>query len=371
MKKKIAIALIAAMTLSMTATGCANGDKNATETVEDSKVKGEKVELDNGVIILGNYKGIEAELQVCSPTEADIDNWINQEIESYATEEEIDTVEDGCNVTIDLEVMADGSKLDDYSGEDITIIIGNAEYDEKLDEALIDKKKGNKFSVTVKYDDTCEDDNLAGKEVIYSGKVKDITTTVLPDVTEDFIKEQLGFDSEEEMRKSMKEDMIATYNEDYEATYQSDLIQKVMDASEVKSYDDEYLASTREDVINNYISYYSMFGIDSEDSLKETLGMTDADIDEEAKNLLTSNLVLQAIAKLEGIEISDDDYKDIVAQYAKDYVMTSDEFEETYGKEYLMEQFLYEKAAAVIEENAKKKEVKVSPSEEEEEQLEE
>ena len=169
MKKKIAIALIAAMTLSMTATGCANGDKNATETVEDSKVKGEKVELDNGVIILGNYKGIEAELQVCSPTEADIDNWINQEIESYATEEEIDTVEDGCNVTIDLEVMADGSKLDDYSGEDITIIIGNAEYDEKLDEALIDKKKGNKFSVTVKYDDTCEDDNLAGKEVIYSG----------------------------------------------------------------------------------------------------------------------------------------------------------------------------------------------------------
>ncbi|MDO4633959.1 MAG: hypothetical protein Q4B01_08905 [Eubacteriales bacterium] len=137
------------------------------------------------------------------------------------------------------------------------------------------------------------------------------------------------------------------------------LIQQAWDNAEISGYSEE----AKEHELSGIRSYYEKYADEYGMSLSEFLEYsgTDADefyeeIDLMAENKVRMEMVLLAIADAEGIEVSEEEYNEGIAEYAAGYEMTVDELLAINGEEYLrfsvqrskVEKFLYENANIIV-----------------------
>lgn len=365
MKKKIVLVLIMAMALS--AAGCSKGSKDSTESATEAVANNkevqenlQKVKTDCGEIELAQYKGVEANLKVKEPTEEDLEGYINDSIAEYAEEKESkEPVKNKDYVHVDIKASIDGKEVKDYFEEGTCLTIGEETVDKKLDEALIGKKKGDSFEVEVAYDANAEEKQFANKTVVYSGKIKKITYDKYPELTDDFVKkiENGDFKSVDDFKEKKKQEMVSGWEEEYQNEMKGSLIVSIAEKCKVVSYEDSFYDSTKEEVENNYLSFGMQFGMSTIEEVMEGFGMTDEDLETEIKSRISAKLAEKAIAKLEGITITDEEYKSLVESYAKEQGVSVKEFEEANGKDYLKEQFLELKILDFLADNAKINEV--------------
>ena len=68
----------------------------------------------------------------------------------------------------------------------------------------------------------------------------------------------------------------------------------------------------------------------------DMFGVTDSDIEEEAKNLVNRRLFISAYAQANNVEVTEDEYVDYVNEYADYYGETASDFETLYTRETLV-----------------------------------
>lgn len=354
MKKNIIYALLAAMALTLSACGQDKDGKNELPT-------GSKIETDFGTVTLCDYSNITADEIVYEITEDDVTEEVDNLLYDYIQYVEKESAEDGDYVEVYMTGTVDGELLYDFSeeeGDTYDILLGYNEFGEEFDAKLLGASAGDELSFSIAYGDDYGDDELAGMTVDYSVNVVSVLEEILPEMTEEFVTGTLGYASEEEMRAEIKEELNAYYNSDTAYYAKEELLQKVVENSKFGDYSKDLYQNVKAEVESSYEGYMEWLGVSTLDEVYGAFEMDEEDVEEEVLNQVYRTITVYAIAKEQGIELSDAEYQAGLQEYVQMYTdyyaeeFTADRLISEFGEESLRYWILEDKVLDYLYDHA-------------------
>ncbi len=320
-KWKIAAIFLAAA-LSATAAGCGGKADSETAATEESMAETEEYVAESSVK-LGEYKGISVTVSEASVTDEEVQNQIQQVLNSKAEYIEVDrAAQTGDQVNIDYKGLLDGVAFDGGTAEGYDLTLGSGSFIDGFEDGLVGAVKGEKRDLNLTFPEEYPNNpDLAGKAVVFEVTVNEVKERTVPELTDEFVALVSPDDGTvEKYRESMRENLLEQKQLAIDNQRDTDILNKVVDNAEIvcstASIDEAY--DTQLKAYNNMLSSYgvdlatyaSLIGSD-EDSFKK-------EIREEAKEMAKQSLVLNEIAKQENITINDDDKEALAKRYGYD-----------------------------------------------------
>lgn len=358
-KKSLALIVALAMVFTMSACGAKKVDSYNYDLSEYVK--------------LGDYKGLEVEkVEPTEITEEAVTAEIKETLESN-TESEVcteGTVEEGMTVNIDYEGKIDGKTFDGGSSEKFDLIIGSGQFIDGFESGLVGKKIGETVTLNLKFPESYEKEDLAGKDVVFTVKLNSYTKETVPELNDKFVQSVSDCKTVEEYEKQVKADLEKQAEEAAKQEMQGKLWETAYANAEILKYPDEELAKKQQEMKDYYNEYAQSYGMELKDFL-EMAGMTEEQFEEElttyAKTAVGEEMVMHAIADAEGIEITNSEYKEGAQEYV-DQLDFDDvaALEEYYSEETIVSSLLWQEVYDFLFSNAKVVEPKAESSEAEE-----
>ena len=311
MKKKIIMLLTGVFAASMILTGCEGSKGLETDALTISKYKG--VEVDE----------VEKAKEI---TDEDVENTINSTLQTNATTNEITDrpVQEGDTATIDFVGKIDGVEFEGGSSTDYPLTIGSGTFIDGFEDSVIGHNVGDTYDWEGQFPDDYGNTDYAGKPVVFTITVKEISEQVVPELDDEFVK---SVSEESKTVKEYKEEVRKQLEEDAKTNYEDSLSQEVwqavLDNTEVKKYPEEDVQEISDSLIEQYKSAAEYYGQDYETFIEEQMQTTvedfESQVEEAAKSSVKQTMVTEAIADKEKINLTDDVYEEQLKQMAEDY----------------------------------------------------
>lgn len=290
-----------------------------------------------------DYKGIVIPADAIAVSEDELQSAIDNVLSNFPVSNEVTdrAVEYGDSVNIDYVGSVDGVEFDGGStgGNGTDVTAGSTQYIDDFLTQIIGHKPGETFDVNVTFPEDYGVENLNGKDAVFVTTINYITENLDPELTDDFVKENLGDYYEnvttvEELKAALTEQLAGDKRQDYVYNY-------VIEGSELlKEVPQLLMDYQKEDMLNYYSQYASMYGATLEEFVQNYLGvdsvddLLDEDTLESMKGYAKQYLVYQAIAEAEGLKVDDA----ALTAYMLDATGSEDysSYEEQFGKNYLV-----------------------------------
>ena len=291
-------------------------------------------------IILGQYKGLTL-YEVESSVIADE---MREMMESYA---ELVPVEraaaEGDTVNINYVGTKDGvafpgGTYDKENGYDLKL--GSDTFVDGFEDGLIGAVAGEVRELDVTFPETYGNAELAGQKTVFTVTINTVKESVVPELTDKFVKENIGFSTTAEY-------VVALYNKRNKESFYEQITKSLMESSTVKTLPAEVVEKEKQSFREYYLAqaeyYGSRMGMAAETALLNlwsfgTMETFESYCEEYANDVVKNMLVLAEIATMENLTLSSEEYESRALVYAYNYgyedVAT---FEEEYGKDALLE----------------------------------
>ena len=314
-------------------------------------------ELSNEYITIKQYEGLEVpQVEQVEVTEDQILNRIDYYLNADAVKKEVTdrAAKEGDTVDIDFVGKVDGAEFEGgaASGQELELGSGrfigaNGDY-KGFEEQIEGHEAGESFDIEVKFPDSYTEE-LAGKVAVFSIKLNHIYEVSVPELTDDWVKEN-----------SIESKNVKSYKEEIQDQIQNtelwmSTLTALVDQVEVKKFPEGEVEEQQTTITDYYQQMASAYGVEFEEFLSSYLGMTEEEFQEEAKKLaedaIKQQLAVELLAEKKKQEISDDEYEIGLKRYAAAAGYTNDsieEYEEKYGKELIQDSLLQEKVAKYL-----------------------
>ena len=254
----------------------------------------------------------------------------NRSAQAKPLEEEREA-RNGDFVIIDYEGTIDGKSLEELRKQDVQVIFGEGHFIKEFEEAMVGMKKGEEREFDVTYPDDFQIKEAAGKAVKFKLKLKDILERILPDLDDEFAKD-LGEENLENLRKKMKEDLERRLEESSKNKLKSDLIQKLIQNRSI-----DIPQSLLEEQVMRLKWEFSLNFQRQGLPVPELDEKNEERIRDRAMRNIKSSIVIGAIAKKEGIYITDDEVRNKLLEISKSIDIPYERVLETYKKNDMFE----------------------------------
>lgn len=282
------------------------------------------------------YKNLGVKKDDVKVTKKEITEEIDNLRNRYADLEIKDSkIENGDIAVIDFEGFKDGKAFDGGKGENYSLTIGSNTFIPGFEDQLIGHKAGEDIDVNVTFPKDYQSEELKGKKATFKVKIHEVKTKVLPKIDEDFFLdlEMDGVKTKEDLEKVVEDQIKARKDYDAENKY----IDELLDAVEKQTTVDipnELVESEIDHMIHEYEHNLQMQGINLEMFYQYTHSDEKA-LREQMRNDATKRVkyrfMLEEIANLEKIEISDKDAKAEAKKLSEQYKMKEEEFLSRFG----------------------------------------
>ena len=288
-------------------------------------------------VTLGQYKGIEVEKADAEVKEEDVEAELkrvqNQNARLISVTDRPVAKDD--QVVIDFDGSVDGKAFDGGKAEDYPLTIGSHAFIDTFEDQLIGKNIGEECEVNVTSPQDYHAKELAGKPAVFKVKIKEIKVRELPELNDEFASEVSDFETLEEYKKDV-EAKIAERKQKAAATENENrVVDKVVEGASME-IPDRMIDGQVENMIQDTARRMQSQGLDLQQYLKYT-GMTLDQMKEQARpqaiKRIQTRLVLEAVAKAENIQISDEKLDEEIGKMAQSYQMEADKL-----KSYMTEQ---------------------------------
>ena len=339
MKKKLAwMCMAGVMAMSVSACGGKSGQdaQETAQTVEEGEtgatteaaVSGESAAETEKISDREDYVGIE---------DLDIDEYItladyqNMKVSVFkpvvddaAITEYIDrellvgrimdrAVEEGDVTDIDFVGKKDGVAFDGGTASGYKLTIGSGGFIEGFEDGLIGVMPGETVDLNLTFPDPYQKNpDLAGQEVVFTVTVNGIEGSAKYETVTPEELEMLGlpYKSKEEVWEAGRQAAEDNAEETFVANAKSMIVQKLVGESTMKSVP-EYLVEEEVQSYNLYMeSVAAMYGMDLDSFVTAASGLTREEYDSQAQEMCTEivkqYLVMEAVARAEGIELTDE-----------------------------------------------------------------
>lgn len=350
MKKKMAMMCIAGV---MAVSLCACGNKStqtgsdaaqtteqSSETAATQEIASEEetkvseradyvalADLDvDEYVTLGEYKDMTVQAAKTEVTDEVIENYINGNmLTTYPITDR--AVEDGDLVTIDYVGKKDGEAFSGGSAEGYQLKIGSNTFIDGFEEGLIGVMPGDTVDLDLTFPESySRNQDLAGQVVVFTVTVQNILeSTDYENVTPEQL-ELMGL--EYKTKEALWDAARKSVEEEAENNYQTNINNAIMDQLVSDSQFTSVPQPLVDEEVQNYNEYMeaicvSFYGCDLETFVTTYYQMTmdeyNAQLTEMAQETVKQYLVIEAVARQEGIEITDEDINKKAEEEAKEY----------------------------------------------------
>lgn len=274
-------------------------------------------------VVLNDYKNMKVTAYKPTINDADIESYINS---NYLTGGITDrAVENGDVVNIDYEGKEDGVAFEGGTASGAELEIGSGSYIAGFEEGLIGVMPGETTELDLTFPENYAPEH-AGKAVVFTVKVNSIAYSVeYANATDEDLKRLgLPYSSKEELWEAAKTELEQNAEDTFEANKTSAILNQCLSESTIKEVP-EYLV---EEEIQNYEIYMESmcqmyYGMSFESYLSQSQGITLADFEEDIRSdcekTVKQYLLVEALARAEGIEITDEMIREHAAEDIEGY----------------------------------------------------
>jgi len=247
---------------------------------------------------LGDYSEIELEKVDYSVTDEMVQAELDKarDMNSRMVDAGDREVQEGDILTIDFAGFVDGDQFPGGTAEDQTLEIGAGQFIPGFEEGLVGKSKGEEVDVEVTFPEEYHEESLKGKPAVFKVTIKEIKVKELPELDDEFAKDVSEFDTIEEYKNNLKEELAKSLENQ----------ERIETENEIKDF--EYRVKNQGFELDQYL---------------ELTGTTMSDLELNfrpmAEKRVKADLVLEAIAEAEGVQVTDEDLDAELEKMADQY----------------------------------------------------
>ncbi|MDA1477468.1 trigger factor [Bacillus changyiensis] len=338
------------------------------EPVDRPEIDVEKIEKGENLIFtakvtvkpevkLGEYKGLGIEKDDTAVTDEDVQNELKslQERQAELVVKEDGKTEEGDTVVLDFEGFVDNEPFEGGKAENYSLEIGSGSFIPGFEEQLVGLEAGAEKDVEVTFPEEYHAEDLAGKPAVFKVKIHEIKAKELPDLDDEFAKDvDEEVETLSELTEKTKKRLEETKENEADAKFREELIMKAAENAEV-NIPQAMIQTELDRMMKEFeqrlqmqgmnLELYFQFSGQDEDALKEQMK-------EDAEKRVKSNLTLEAIAKAENLQVTDEEVEEEVSKLAEAYQMPVENIKQAIGStEGMKEDLKVRKAIDFLVEN--------------------
>ena len=325
------------------------------EVTEISKENGVKLKatcITKPEVEVKDYKGIEVEKVVNPVTDEDINKQLDALREKNVTVETVDdrAAENGDDVVIDFEGFKDDVAFEGGKAEDFTLSLGSGQFIPGFEDQIVGHNAGEEFDINVTFPEEYQVKELAGAPAVFKIKLKSISKKVMPELDDDMVKDSTEFDTVDEYKADVKKKLEEANEKHADSEVEAKIFDKVIEnmTAEIPQvmFDNrvnEMISELEQRLAPQGISLdlYMQYTGQTMDTVKKAYA-------EQAEKQVKLRLALEKIAKLENIEVTEDELKAEFDKLAEAYKLDVDQIKQFIHDDDLKKDIAVGKAADLI-----------------------
>ena len=329
------------------------------EVTEISKENGVKLKatcITKPEVEVKDYKGIEGEKVVNPVTDEDINKQLDALREKNVTVETVDdrAAENGDDVVIDFEGFKDDVAFEGGKAEDFTLSLGSGQFIPGFEDQIVGHNAGEDFDINVTFPDEYQVKELAGAPAVFKIKLKSISKKVMPELDDDMVKDSTEFDTVDEYKADVKKKLEEANEKHADSEVEAKIFDKVIEnmTAEIPQvmFDNrvnEMISELEQRLAPQGISLdlYMQYTGQTIDTVKKAYA-------EQAEKQVKLRLALEKIAKLENIEVTEDELKAEFDKLAEAYKLDVDQIKQFIHDDDLKKDIAVGKAVDLIKDAA-------------------
>lgn len=280
-------------------------------------------------IELGQYKGLSVKRKEAKVEDSEVESQLEsmQAQNARIETKEDGSVEKGDIAVIDFKGFIDGVAFAGGEGHDYSLEIGSGSFIDNFEDQLIGMSVEEEKEVKVKFPENYGTEDLNGKEATFEVKVKEIKVKELPALDDEFAKEVSEFNTLDELKADITGRLEESKKATFEREFEDELITAVIENSKM-DVPEVMVEKEIDNMVRDLEARLGQQGLSLEQYMQFT-GNTEEKMrsymKENADKKVKADLVLEAIAKAENIEATEEEVKEKATELAKMYA--GDEFE--------------------------------------------
>ena len=313
-------------------------------------------------VTLGEYKGLEVDKVSTRVTQKEVDAKIQEEAEKNARTITVEdrAVQDGDEVVLDFEGFVDGVAFEGGKGENYPLTIGSGSFIPGFEEQLVGAEAEKEVEVKVTFPEDYHAEDLKGKEAVFKCTVLEIKAKELPEIDDEFAAEVSEFDTLEEYKADVKAKIKEQKAAEGKAKQEDQVVEQAV-KNATYELPEAMVETQAEQMANDFAQRMQSQGLTMEQYFQFTGTTAEQmmeDLKPQAVKRIETRLVLEAIAKAENIEISDEKLDEEIGKMAEAYKMEADKLKEFMGeneKKQMKEDMAVQEAITFLVDNAVEK----------------
>ena len=322
-------------------------------------------------VTLGQYKGLKAPKDVTEVSEEEVAEEVEKTRKQNARKV---SVEDrparmGDVANIDFDGYMNGERFDGGKGENYDLELGSNSFVPGFEEQVVGMQIGEEKELNITFPEHYVE-NLAGKDVVFKVKLNSLTFPELPELDDEFAKDVSEFDTLDEYKADLRKTLQERYEEQAENAFRSLIMKQAADNMTVE-VPDAMIQEKAEEIVRNYAANFGLTDRNVEmDKLVRMLGLDAETMNQSilpsAEFQVRTDLLLEAVAKAENIELTEEETDAYLQRIAESVNAKPEEIREYFGLETIQNEYKKERATNIILESAQVGEMEEpAPAEEE------
>ncbi|AGM98196.1 trigger factor [Streptococcus iniae] len=310
---------------------------------------------------LGDYKDLAVEVDLSKEVSDDeVAEKLERERKNLAElVVKEDAAELGDTVVIDFLGSIDDVEFDGGKGDNFSLELGSGQFIPGFEDQLVGKKASETVDVMVTFPEDYQAEDLAGKEAKFVTTVHEVKMKEVPELDDELAKDiDEEVETLEDLKAKYRKELESAKEIAYDDAVEGAAIELAVANAEIVELPEEMVHDEVHRSMNEFMGNMQRQGISPEMYFQLT-GTTQDDLhkqyEAEADKRVKTNLVIEAIAKAEGFEATDEDIEKEINDLATEYNMPVEQVRSLLSPEMLKHDIAMKKAVEVITESAKVK----------------
>ena len=315
-------------------------------------------------VTLGDYKGLEVEKNEAVVTDEQVQAELDRMAQNVASTEVVERAAAmGDTANIDFEGFDNGVPFNGGKGENYDLKLGSGSFVPGFEEQVVGMSAGEEKDINITFPEDYHAE-LAGKPVVFHVKVNKVTVTNVPSQDDEFAKDVSEFDTLDELKADIRAKALANAQKQIDSAFENACVEKAAENVTVE-LPEALIEAELDNQMDRFGYQLQMSGY----SMEQYAQMMGGDVATmrnafrpAAEKQAKINVMLEKIAEVEGISVSDED---IAAEYdamAKEYELEVEKVKSMVSAEEIKTNLETRKSLKVIVDSA----VAVAPNAKEE-----
>ena len=302
---------------------------------------------------LGDYKNLEVSVEATKEvTDAEVDEKVERERNNLAeliVKE--GAAELGDTVVIDFVGSVDGVEFDGGKGENFSLELGSGQFIPGFEDQLVGAKAGETVEVNVTFPEQYQAEDLAGKDAKFVTTVHEVKAKEVPALDDELAKDiDEEVETLDELKAKYRKELESAKEIAFDDAVEGAALELAVANAEIVELPEEMVHDEVHRAMNEFMGNMQRQGISPEMYFQLT-GTTEEDLhkqyEADADKRVKTNLVIEAIAKAEGFEASDEEIEKEINDLASEYNMEVEQVRNLLSADMLKHDIAMKKAVEV------------------------